>query len=330
MRAAVRPRAGDNRSGRIAGESFLAQPTHALRAAAGMLALVVLMAILVPAGPLHVDRSWSEAMRHLETPLLTDLALAFNWLGRGLGRALGLTLVGLLLLHRRRWLALAAFAVAESLAPLLSVLLKALVERPRPPDGLIHAAGSSFPSGHATYAGATSLALVLLFTAPGTPRRWWWTLATLGVLGMAWSRTYLQVHWLTDVIAGALLGSGIALLVFAIAQIVTQRNGSLAGKLPLAREDLGCQRVASSVDPDPPACSLPCNGDVGGRCAWTHCERPSASVRCAIFLRNPRGHRGDRLEGVRAVVAGENSNPEGRRVPGAALVVLPHDLAMEG
>ena len=85
-----------------------------------MLALVVLIAILVPAGPLGLDRSWSEAMHHLETPLLTDLALVFNWLGRGLGRALTLTLVGLLLLRRRRWLALAAFAVAESLAPLLS------------------------------------------------------------------------------------------------------------------------------------------------------------------------------------------------------------------
>jgi undecaprenyl-diphosphatase len=183
-----------------------------------MLALVVLIAILVPEGPLGVDRSWAEAMHHLETPLLTDLALAFNWLGRGLGRALGLTLVGLLLLRRRRWLALAAFAVAESLAPLLSVLLKALIDRPRPTDGLVHAVGPSFPSGHATYAGVTCLALVLLFTTPGTRRRWWWALASLGVVGMAWSRTYLQVHWLTDVIAGALLGSGISLLVFAVAQ----------------------------------------------------------------------------------------------------------------
>jgi undecaprenyl-diphosphatase len=183
-----------------------------------MLALVALLAILVPAGPLGIDRSWSDAMHHLETPLLTDLALAFNWLGRGIGRTLGLTLVGLLLLRRHRWLALAAFALAESLAPLISVLLKALIDRPRPPAGLVHAAGTSFPSGHANYAGATCLALVLLFTTPGTRRRWWWTLASLGVVGMAWSRTYLQVHWLTDVIAGALLGSGITLLVFAIAQ----------------------------------------------------------------------------------------------------------------
>jgi membrane-associated phospholipid phosphatase len=183
-----------------------------------MLAIVVLIAILVPAGPLRLDRSWSEAMHHLETPLLTHLALVFNWIGRVVGRAIALTLVGLLLLRQRRWLALGAFAVAEILAPLLSALLKVLVDRARPPDGLVHPVGASFPSGHATYAGATCVALVLLFTTPGTRRRSWWALAGLGVVGMAWSRTYLQAHWLTDVTAGALLGSGVSLLVFAIAQ----------------------------------------------------------------------------------------------------------------
>ena len=204
---------------RTSGEAFLAHPTHALWAACVMLAFVVLIAILVPAGPLELDRSWSEAMRHLETPLLTHFALVFNWLGRGLGRALALALVGLLLLRRRRWLALVAFAIAESLAPVLSALLKVLVDRARPPDGLLHPVATSFPSGHATYAGATCVALVLLFTKPGAGRRWWWALASLGVVGMAWSRTYLQVHWLTDVTAGALLGSGVSLLVFAIAQV---------------------------------------------------------------------------------------------------------------
>jgi undecaprenyl-diphosphatase len=216
--SAVRP--GDSRNGPScrSGESFLAHPAHALWAAGGMLAIVVLIAMLIPAGPLGLDHSWSEAMHHLETPLLTDLALVFNWLGRGVGRALALTLVGLLLLRRSRWLALLAFAAAESLAPLLSTLLKVLVDRARPPDGLVHPLGASFPSGHTTYAGATSVALVLLFTAPGTRRRSWWALASLGVVGMAWSRTYLQVHWLTDVVAGALLGCGVSLLVFAIAQ----------------------------------------------------------------------------------------------------------------
>ncbi|HSC50379.1 MAG TPA: hypothetical protein VLD16_08970 [Gaiellaceae bacterium] len=61
------------------------------------------------------------------------------------------------------------------MAPLLSTLLKTLIDRARPPNGLLHPVGASFPSGHATYAGATCVALVLLFTKPGTRRRWWWT-----------------------------------------------------------------------------------------------------------------------------------------------------------
>jgi hypothetical protein len=58
-----------------------------------------------------------------------------------------------------------------------------------------HGCAASFPAGHADYAGATSVALLLLFTVLGSRRRWWWALAVLGVLGMAWSRTYLHVHW---------------------------------------------------------------------------------------------------------------------------------------
>jgi hypothetical protein len=48
-----------------------------------MLALVVLIAVVVPSGPLALDRSWSEAMHDLKTPFLTDLALVFNWPGVG-------------------------------------------------------------------------------------------------------------------------------------------------------------------------------------------------------------------------------------------------------
>jgi membrane-associated phospholipid phosphatase len=223
-------------------ESFFARPALALWAAGGLLVLVTLIALVVPVGPLAVDRAWSDAMRHLESPVLMDVALGFSWLGRGLGRAATLSLVGVLLVRHRRWLALTAFALAESVATLLSSLLKALIDRPRPPGGLVHAIGQSFPSGHATYAGATCVALVLLFTAPGARRRRWSLLAGLGVVGMAWSRTYLQAHWLSDVVAGALLGSGISLLVFALAQRASSANEARAdtsknwrARAPLAR-----------------------------------------------------------------------------------------------
>ncbi len=199
-------------------ERFLAHPVRAFWFGVALLGLVGVMAIVLPAQPLSIDQHWSEAMRDIETPRLTDLALVVNALGRGIGRVPVLIAVGLVLVRAHRWLALACFALTEGLTSLSSGLLKAAVGRPRPPDGLIHPAGSAFPSGHAAYAGATCVALVLLFRAVGPRRRWWWALAAVGIVGMAWSRTYLQVHWLSDVVGGSLLGTGIALLVFAGAQ----------------------------------------------------------------------------------------------------------------
>ena len=194
-----------------------------------LLGVVALTAVVVPHGPLAVDRRWSEAMQDLQTPLLKDLALVFNALGRGLGRALSLAAVGVVLVVARRWLALVAFALVERLTAVSSALLKALVGRPRPPDGLVHPVGPSFPSGHAAYAGATCVALVLLFTSPGPRRRLWWLLAAFGITGMSWSRTYLQVHWLSDVVGGSLLGIGISLLVFGGAQWWGERRGTRRG-----------------------------------------------------------------------------------------------------
>jgi undecaprenyl-diphosphatase len=207
---------------RLSPERFLAHPVRAVWGGTVLVALVGLAAIFIPVGPLAVDSWWSEAMNDLMTPFLKDVALVFNALGKGLWRALTLAAVGLVLLVRRRFIALAAGAAAEILAPLCSSVLKALVDRPRPPGGLVHPVGSSFPSGHATYAGATCVALVLLLSAPGRRRRLWWAAAALGIAGMAWSRTLLQVHWLSDVVAGSMLGVGVTLLVFGAAQLLAQ------------------------------------------------------------------------------------------------------------
>ena len=160
-------------------ERFLSRPARAFRVGIALLGPVVLMAVVVPTEPLQVDRRWSEAMLDIRMPFLTDFALIFNWLGRGLGWALSLAAVGIVLFARRRWLAMLAFGVTEAATTLSSTLLKILVGRPRPPDGLVHPVGSSFPSGHAAYAGATCVALVLLHSVQsrvgaggGRSRRW--------------------------------------------------------------------------------------------------------------------------------------------------------------
>jgi undecaprenyl-diphosphatase len=201
-------------------EEFFDRPALALWSGVALVAVVVLIGLVLPAGPLGIDGRWSEWMRDTQTHAPHQLALVFNWLGRGIGRALSLAAIGVALAAARRWWALAAFAAAESLTPLASNLTKHLVARPRPDQELLHVTGSSFPSGHTAYAGATCAALVLLYTRSSRHRRILWATAGLAIAGMAWSRTYLEVHWLTDVIAGALLGVGVTLLSFAGEQLI--------------------------------------------------------------------------------------------------------------
>jgi undecaprenyl-diphosphatase len=188
-----------------------------------LLALVAVLALVVPAGPLTLDRRWSELMHDIQTPALKHIALILNALGRGFWRGLTLAAIALLLLLRRRFAALIAFVAAEALTPLLSTLIKTLVDRSRPPGAMITPTSSSFPSGHAAYAAATAVALVLLFSKPGRQRLLGVAVAGLVIAAMAWSRTYLQVHWLSDVLTGASLGIAVSLASFAITQIVLAR-----------------------------------------------------------------------------------------------------------
>ena len=120
------------------GERYFAHPRRALWIGAALLVLVALTAALVPTGPLALERTWLEAMQDIQTAALENLALVFNWLGRGIGRALSIASIGIVLLVARRWVGLLAFAVTETLTPLCSSLLKAHVDRARPPDGLVH------------------------------------------------------------------------------------------------------------------------------------------------------------------------------------------------
>jgi membrane-associated phospholipid phosphatase len=192
-------------------EHLFQHPARVLWLGVGLLALFVLFAFVIPAQPLAIDRAWSELMRDIQAPALKVVALVFNYAGRGLIRALTIAAVGVVLILARRIVAVVAYGLAEGLAPLISSVTKALVDRPRPPHELVHASGASFPSGHATYAGVTCVALVLLFTQRSAR---WWSLAVGGIAGMAWSRTYLQAHWLSDVTAGSMLGVAVALMVF--------------------------------------------------------------------------------------------------------------------
>ena len=136
-----------------------------------------------------------------DTISLDRYALAFDAAGRGWGRAATLALTGALAARggRRN---LAAYAAAQVATPAAVNLVKVVVRRERPVVARIDAWGSSFPSGHASFAGVTT---AFFAAGRGTPVAW--AAAALLTTGMAWSRVHLGAHRLDEVAAGAVIGA---------------------------------------------------------------------------------------------------------------------------
>jgi membrane-associated phospholipid phosphatase len=136
-----------------------------------------------------------------------ELAVArFSLLGEHAALWLALGASGSLLSrHRRRAWRRATAAIAGTYA--LNTAIKFSVRRPRPsladlPPLTSTPSELSFPSAHT----ATSVAATLLYAKLGIPKGLLRTLTA----GLAYSRLYLGVHYPSDVLAGALLGTAVA------------------------------------------------------------------------------------------------------------------------
>ena len=148
--------------------------------------------------------------RELPEPLAW-LARPFSWLGGWIGLTLLGVAAAVLLLRERAWLDLAFFLAAFVGSQLAVSLLKAWFERPRPDVGsaVPLPESAAFPSGHAT-AGAASLGALAVLVGERLPSRrarvWLWSLVVVLGIAVGLSRIALNVHYVTDVLAGWCLG----------------------------------------------------------------------------------------------------------------------------
>lgn len=167
-------------------------------------------------GPFGLDEWWHGIATASRGTMPYAIAVFFAEIGGGVGAAACSAIAVALLVTMRRGRDAAAVATAMALGVATSEVMKALVMRPRPWDRLYEASGSSFPSGHSLGAAAlaVSLALVVAYSQTRTPisAKWAWALACTWILLMMWSRTALHVHWLSDALAGAVLGTCVAIL----------------------------------------------------------------------------------------------------------------------
>jgi membrane-associated phospholipid phosphatase len=168
------------------------------------------------------DQRLADWLHGRATDPLTDVFRAITWLGN-LPILLAVTLLAVGILWRRRERTDAVFVALAFLGgQVLSNGMKLGFRRERPffPDPLATESTYSFPSGHALVSlavyGSIALVLAQRVRARGT------RLALLGgtaalVLAIGFSRLYLGVHFLSDVLAGYAAGvAWLALLYLAL------------------------------------------------------------------------------------------------------------------
>ena len=233
------------------------------RSVLGLLAVIavglgfglLLLLVRLRWGPLQsLDRAVADGLNGLiapHPPVVTVLEAVTDLGGRPVLFWLVSIAVVLLLIRRRTRLAVYAIVTGVG-ALLLDPSLKTLVGRLRPvvDVAVSSAPGNSFPSGHALGSFVAYGALLLVFLPAVAPR---WRKAAIALVAViiaviGFTRVALGVHFLSDVLAGWLLGAA-WLGVTAYAFRVWRREVGQPVP-PLLREGLEPE-AASDVTPAP-------------------------------------------------------------------------------
>ena len=194
--------------------------------------VVVVLALIARAHPvLGVDVNFTNTVQHIHMPMFQGLMVFISALGYPpWAEIIEAVALVILILIRRRLEAL--FLALTLLADGAAALIKVVVARPRPSprqvEVLLRLGSFSFPSGHVVhftvFYGFLAVALITCW------RSSWWRnsliaccAALIALVGL--SRIYLGEHWLTDVIAGYLIGGVFLVALVAVYHRMRARQG---------------------------------------------------------------------------------------------------------
>ena len=162
-----------------------------------------------------MDRALLELVSRHRSDFLNTVSRHLMEVGTSTTVVLAVGLVGVaLVVLTRQWRLGVAVAAAYVASSVLVLVLKAVIDRPRPAGvlSLVYLDGSAMPSTHATRTAAVALAAVALLPGLSTDLRRLVAIAAgaaVGVIGLC--MVYLGGHWLTDVLVGWALGVAVGL-----------------------------------------------------------------------------------------------------------------------
>jgi undecaprenyl-diphosphatase len=176
------------------------------------------------------DQSIEDWFVDRRTPTLNSLSFIGSMMSDTFVKiAVTAVAAGIMLFLWKRWLEALVVAVSTILEALTFITVTALVGRPRPdvPHLDTSPVGSSYPSGHTAAAVAYAAIVVVIFWH--TRRVWVRAIAVALVVvipvcvGLA--RMYRGMHFLTDVIFGALLGGASVIATVIVMRRAAERQG---------------------------------------------------------------------------------------------------------
>ncbi|MCX2741297.1 phosphatase PAP2 family protein [Pontibacter anaerobius] len=176
-----------------------------------------------------VDKHFTSMLFNMRSEWLSRTLYAITWFGDQQAVFVVGGFATLVFLVRRRWLSLVAFWLALGGVGLTVRFGKKFISRDRPLGDVAYYAVEhfSFPSGHAT----TSMVLFgmlayFLYRHLDVPwhRKLLAAIAFILIVLVSFSRIYLGVHYLSDVLAGLLLGLLWLLVGISIVEVMLYRK----------------------------------------------------------------------------------------------------------
>ncbi len=157
-----------------------------------------------------VDSWMNSSMVSLHNPMLTQLMSAITTIGSTFSIAILSAILLSVFFYRKQIYNALLLVLSMSGGLLLKTVMKLIVQRARPENALVAASEYSFPSGHTMMAAILFLVIIYTFRkefSSGLSR----TVFIAGnftlIFLIGFSRVYLNVHWLSDVIAGLVFGA---------------------------------------------------------------------------------------------------------------------------
>jgi len=217
-------------------------PLHRADWIAVAIALVSVIAVYVAVGELltnwsvldgivQTDKNVAQDLADGRTATKTDLAHWSSFIAdTPVKIAASVVIAGLFLWRYRRWHEAVMIGLPLIFEAIAFIVTTYIVQRPRPDvERLLESpVDTSFPSGHVAAATVYAALAIIVFwhTRAVWARSLAVAIAAIASLAVAWARAYQGMHFLSDVIAGVLLG---LISIFICAQILGPPPGAVGG-----------------------------------------------------------------------------------------------------